>query len=286
MTSDTDLPETTSIHPGGPYPQQFGRYLLLERIGAGGMGTVYRAHDEVLDLDVALKVPHATLMEKQIHHDRFLQEARAAVRLVHPNLCRVLDVGVFHGTHYLAMDLVPGRPLSQCPRMSPKAAAELVHTLATALDEAHRHGIVHRDLKPANVLITPDGRPVITDFGLALRLHSQDKRLTEPGTTPGTPYYMAPEQFQQEFGPLGPHTDVWALGIILYELLTGDVPYRSSNAWTLANEVVNQPPPAPSLRVAGLESSLEAVCLKALQKRPEDRYRSMEEFALALADYL
>src|SRR5947209_10514732 len=201
MTTDTEGPETTSIHPGGPYPQPFGRYLLLERIGAGGMGTVYRAHDEVLDLDVALKLPHATLMQQQLHRDRFLAEARAAVRLVHPNLCRVLDVGVLGGVHFLAMDLVPGEALSQRPRPSPPGAGELVHTLACALAEAHRLGVVHRDLKPANILVTPEGRPVITDFGLALRLYSQDKRLTEPGTMPGTPYYMAPEQFQPSIAP-------------------------------------------------------------------------------------
>src|SRR5262249_13830343 len=127
MTSDTDQRETTTIRPGGPYPQQFGRYQILEQLGAGGMATVYRAHDEALDLDVAMKIPHSALMAEQIHRDRFVQEARAGVRLVHPNLCRVLDIDELGSTLYLAMDFVPGRPLTQCPRPTPDAAAELVH---------------------------------------------------------------------------------------------------------------------------------------------------------------
>jgi serine/threonine protein kinase len=301
MTSETDRLATTAILPSGPFPQQFGRYTVLERLGQGGMGTVYRAHDDVLDLDVALKVPHPELMEEEIHRDRFLHEARAAVRLVHPNLCRVLDVGVCQGTHYLAMDFIPGQPLSRSGRRSPAEAARLIQTLAVALAYAHAQGVIHRDLKPSNILMTPDAglsqtvtlgaaaqspdveRPVITDFGLALRINSQDKRLTQPGATPGTPYYMAPEQFQPTLGQPGPGVDIYSLGVILYELLTGEVPFPAHDLYTLMDQVVHQPPSPPSRRIAGLDPAFEAACLRALAKRPEDRFRTMEEFAAALA---
>lgn len=286
MKSDTGEPATTLIYPNGPFPQPFGRYRLLGRLGSGGMGTVYRAHDSVLDFHVAIKIPHAHLMEQQTHRDRFLAEARAAALLIHPNFCRVLDAGVHHGLHYLAMDFVAGRPLSQVSRPSATAAAELVHTLAAALAAAHSQGVLHRDLKPSNILIDAQGQPHITDFGLALRLDRVADRLTEPGVTVGTPVYMAPEQFEPSLAPLGPPCDVYSLGVIFYELLTGRVPFESENLLTLIRQVVTEPPPPPARLAGDLDPVLEFICLKALEKRTEDRFRTMDEFALALAEYL
>jgi serine/threonine protein kinase len=265
--------------PEGPFPQPFGRYELLERLGAGGMADVYLAHDSVLDHRVAVKVP-------RVAPDDHLREARAAARLNHPNLCRIFDCGSFENVAYLSMEYVPGRPLPVRPLRPPNETAELVRTLALALEHAHAQGVVHRDLKPGNILLTVSGRPVITDFGLAVRLGSADLRLLPVEMVCGTPPYMAPEQVEPQRGAPGPATDIWALGVLLYELLTGHRPFAEESFFLLSRRILYEEPLSPAALRRGLDPALATICLRALKKQPGDRFLSMSEFAAALARYL
>jgi serine/threonine protein kinase len=224
-------------------PAQFGRYRLEKLLGKGGMGVVYLAHDTQLDRRVALKMPTEALAEG-VPRERFFREARAAATLSHPNLCPVYDIGELDGVYYLTMPFIEGRPLSdylQAKRPMPaSAAAGLCRVLARALHEAHEHGVCHRDLKPANILINRKKQPVITDFGLARRTSAADERLTQTGAVLGTPAYMSPEQVNGTAGALGPKCDVYALGVILYELLTQRRPFSGPLGVMLARIVVGR----------------------------------------------
>jgi predicted Ser/Thr protein kinase len=264
-------------------PANFGRYVLRRLIGAGGMGSVYLAHDGQLDRDVAIKIPNAAYRTK--FKDRFLREARVAATFTHPNLCPVYDAGEIGEYCFLTMPYVEGRPLADFVRgkpLPPKGVVALVRQLALAMQEAHDKGVVHRDLKPANIIITPKKQPVIMDFGLAVRTTATaDPRLTQEGMVMGTPSYMPPEQVNGDVAAIGPASDVYALGVILYELLTGHVPFKGSYG-ALIGQIVSSRPEPPSRVRPELDRALDAVCLKALAKRPEDRFHSMAEFAAAL----
>jgi serine/threonine protein kinase len=261
-------------------------YDIFRELGRGNMGVVYHAYHRSLEMEVALKLPHAYLMADRHSRERFAREAQAAARLHHPNLCRVLEVGDWEGRPYLAMAYVPGQSLALAPPHHPAAVVALVHTLALALAEAHRLGVVHRDLKPSNILITPRGEPVVTDFGLALRLDAGEERLTQAGAVMGTPHYMAPEQARGDLQAMGPSCDIYSLGVILYELLTGQVPFSASGVMALLSQVLFQDPVPPRQLRPEIDGRLEAVCLKALAKRPEHRFASMEELAEALRGHL
>jgi serine/threonine protein kinase len=278
-------PFTPAAAGGGRFPQDFGRYILHGKLGAGGMGTVYRAYDTRLDIQVALKMPHPHLLEYPEVVERFYREARAAARLNHVNLCRIFDVGQWSDYHYLTMSFVEGRPLSKCPPAGARAAAALIRKVADGLAEAHRQGIVHRDLKPANILVTPRGEPVVMDFGAALRLGGADGRLTEEGRALGTPLYMSPEQFRGEREAHGPGCDIYSLGAILYELIAGRVPFAGPRE-SLYEQVQSATPAPPSAHRPGIDPRLDAICLKALAKRSTDRFRNMEAFVAALDEYL
>jgi predicted Ser/Thr protein kinase len=275
--------------PAGPgaLPEQFGRYRILGVLGRGGMGTVYLARDDELDRRVALKAPHFHPDDREAA-ERFTREGRAAAALRHPNLCPVYDAGEIDGVRYLAMAYIEGSPLSRTARPGPSApaeAVELVRKLALALAEAHERGVVHRDLKPSNVMITPRGEPVVMDFGLARRLGTEETRLTQQGALLGTPSYMAPEQIDGDLQAMGPACDVYALGVILYELLTGQVPFRGPLTAVLRQIATEPPPPVASLRPE-VGPALEAVCSRAMAKRPEQRFGSMRQFAAALEEWL
>jgi formylglycine-generating enzyme len=267
-----------------------GRYDVRRILGRGGMGAVYLAHDTQLRRDVALKIP---LIEAD--HEaytevvrRFMHEGRAAAGLDHPNICPVHDVGQVDGQYYLTMAYIEGKPLSSLLAKGPlpeTQAAEVVLTLARALSEAHQHGVVHRDLKPSNIQVSPRRGLVIMDFGLARGLGADESRITQAGQLLGTPAYMAPEQVQGNVAAIGPGCDIYSLGVILYELLTGRVPFTGTLVELLA-KVLTQPPDPPSRHRPGLDRRLEAICLKAMAKEPGRRYASMAAFATALEGYL
>jgi hypothetical protein len=290
QSAEPSAPDTAPQGPGpGPALERVGRYQIIRRLGRGGMGTVYLAHDPQLDRRVALKIPHFTAEDDPQMLERFYREARIAATLRHPNLCPVYDVGESCGFPYLTMAYIEGQPLSvrlqAGPSLSPPQAAALVIQLARALEVAHQKGIIHRDLKPANVLLGPDGEPVVTDFGLARRSDKGDARLTRSGALLGTPAYMSPEQVGPDPAAVGPASDVYSLGVMLYEMLTGKLPFTGTIAEIL-HQIQYQESPRPSALRPDLDAQLEGIVIRAMAKKLEARYRTMGEFAGALDDYL
>jgi WD40 repeat protein/predicted Ser/Thr protein kinase len=271
-----------------PLPESFGRYRIIKALGKGGMGAVYLAHDNQLDRQVALKVPHFAADDGPEVRERFLREARAAATLDHPHLCPVYDVGEHDGVLYLTMAYIDGRPLSKFIQSGkpqpPRQVAAVIRKLALALHEAHQRGVIHRDLKPSNVMINRRREPVVMDFGLARRAKSQDAALTQTGAAIGTPAYMPPEQVRGELAAMGAPCDIYSLGVILYELLAGRLPFRGYVMDVLARVLTEEPPPPSHFR-PDVDRRLEAICLKAMSKRIEERYTSMAEMAAALTEY-
>ncbi|HVK17590.1 MAG TPA: serine/threonine-protein kinase [Fimbriiglobus sp.] len=270
-------------------PRKFGRYRIQDCLGRGGMGAVFRAHDTQLDRSVALKVPFLS-GDDAATRERFYREARAAAALHHANICPVYDVGELHGVPYLTMAFVEGRALSKVleagESFTPRQAGLMVRKLALAMQEAHARGVIHRDLKPANVIVRPDGEPVVMDFGLARRGDdTHNEGLTRQGDVIGTIEYMSPEQFEGDNAAVGPASDVYSLGVMLYELLTGRRPYEGSTASKMAAILV-KPPPRPSEHRPGLPPRLEEICLTAMAKQPADRYATMTQFAVVLTEFL
>jgi predicted Ser/Thr protein kinase len=270
-------------------PERFGRYRIVRSLGRGAMGDVYLAEDTQLDRSVALKIPRFTDEADSDLIQRFYREARAAATLRHPNLCPVHDAGQIDGIHYLSMAFIEGRPLydvlAEKGRPPEREAATIVLKLAKALDAAHTSGVIHRDLKPANIMIDAQQEPIIMDFGLARRTNKEDARLTQSGLVMGSPTYMSPEQVEGDGDKIGPASDIYSLGVIFYELLCGEVPFRGSIASVLG-QIITVAPKKPSTIVRNVDPALEAICLKMLAKRPEDRFGSMREVASALDAYL
>jgi len=275
-------------------PKHFGRYRIIERLGKGAMGAIYLALDTQLDRQVAVKVPHLRVEEvdaapNQCDLDRFYREAKAAATLDHPNLCPVYDVGQIDGIPYLTMAYIKGQPLSTHIRrdqpMSQRRVAVMVRKLAQALEEAHFIGVVHRDIKPSNIMVKARGELIIMDFGLVWRIGAQNERLTRIGLVVGTPTYMSPEQASGDVETIGPGCDIYSLGVTMYELLTGRVPFDGPEALVLGQILFVEPPP-PSTYRPDLDPRLEAICLKAIAKRLDRRYSTMGEFAMALGTYL
>jgi serine/threonine-protein kinase len=265
-------------------PPELSGYEVQEELGRGGMGVVYRAWDRRLNRPVALKVLLAGAYARPEERERFRREAESEAGLRHPNIVQIYDVGDLDGRPYFTMEFVEGDSLAArlagAP-MPPCEAAALVETLADAVQAAHNGGVIHRDLKPANVLLTADGTPKVTDFGLARRLDGGEG-LTQTGAVLGTPSYMAPEQAQGDSDSIGPAADVYALGAILYEALTGRPPFRAKTAAETVRQVIEDEPVPPSRCNARLARDLETICLKCLSKEPRARYLS----AAALADDL
>jgi formylglycine-generating enzyme required for sulfatase activity/predicted Ser/Thr protein kinase len=269
---------------GVTLPAQFGPYRVVRRLGRGGMGVVFLAEDTRLSRHVAIKVCNIGA-DNAAALERFRREARSAALLRHPNLCPVYEFDVCDGIPYLAMAYIDGPTLAEwmAPRLplDQRLAAGLVAKLAVGMRAAHAQGVIHRDLKPGNVLLDK-GEPIIVDFGLA-RKESGEGHLTQLGAVLGTPAYMSPEQVAAE-GPIGPASDVYSLGVILFELLTGRCPFSGTGGVVLA-QILYDPTPPPRTHRPDLDAGLEAVCLKALAKSPQDRHASMSAFAKALAPY-
>jgi serine/threonine-protein kinase len=252
--------------------------------GSGGMGVVYRAWDERLNRPIALKMLLAGAQARPTELERFQREAQAVAALRHPNIVQVYDVGEVGGRPYFTMEFVEGRDLAETIQGTPQPAskaATVVAILADAVHVAHQSGIIHRDLKPSNVLLATDGTPKVTDFGLARRLEG-DKELTLSGSPMGTPSYMAPEQARGDKHAVGPATDVYALGAILYELLTGRPPFRAETPTATLHQVIADDPVSPARLNPRVPRDLDTICLKCLHKEPHRRY----ETAAALAEDL
>ncbi|MDB5339975.1 MAG: hypothetical protein JWN70_5594, partial [Planctomycetaceae bacterium] len=267
----------------------FGRYQVEHVLGTGGMGVVYLVKDLRLGRRVALKIPRFDVDGRFRLGDRFRREARIMASVLHRNLCPIFDVDEQDGQHYLTMAFIDGTPLSQAIKegqsFTARQIAELIRKLALALDAAHRAGVVHRDLKPANVMLDHSGEPILMDFGLAWLAHEADARVTQPGAIIGTPAYMAPEQADREYERVGAPSDIYSLGAIFYELLTGR-PIRTGNMSRVLYELMHDDPVRPSKIRSDIDPELEAICCKAISRRPEDRFATAAEFAEAIASFL
>ncbi|MEM0926644.1 MAG: serine/threonine-protein kinase, partial [Planctomycetota bacterium] len=279
------IPKT--VESGG-LPPEFGRYRIVKELGAGAMGMVYLAVDTQLDRKVALKTPSFVGHDHEELVARFYREARSAAKLQHRNICQIYDVGEIDGRHFISMAFVKGHCLSKFIRpdkLPPqRTTAILVQRLAIAMAEAHRHKVIHRDLKPANIMIDRSKQPIVMDFGLARELDAESQ-FTRSGLAVGTPAYMSPEQIRGELEDVGVHADIYALGVILYELLTGRLPFRGTIAKVVYKIVHEQPVPPSELR-AGIDSQLESICTQMMAKDRVDRYQSMDEVASALSEIL
>ncbi len=281
------------IHPPAPppepLPEAFGHYLILKKLGKGGMGDVYLVRNTKLDRLEALKVPYFSPDEGPEVLERFKREARAAAALHHPNLCPVYELGEAEGKSYLTMPYIEksladkvkvGKSLPQ------QNVAAVVRKLALALQEVHTQGVIHRDLKPSNVRIDKRNEPVIIDFGLARQVNKGEVRLTATGDMMGSPAYMSPEQVSGNIDAVGPGTDIYSLGVILYELLTGRLPFQGATVGAVYAQILTEEPAPPSAHRPDLDPRLEAVCRKAMAKQVQDRYATMAEMAAALTAYL
>ena len=269
----------------GELPRDFGPYELIREIGRGGMGVVFEARQKGLDRSVAVKMILAGHLASPELIDRFQAEAKAAARLRHSNIVPIHEVGQFHGQDFFAMQYIDGQGLNERIARGPvdvPTAVRLVATVARAVEHLHQQGIVHRDLKPSNILLDSDDQPYVTDFGLAKVFLGAGSDMTATGVIAGTPSYMAPEQASGRRHEIGPATDVYSLGAILYELLTGTPPFRAETPLDTLMEVLSVDPPTPRTLNSHVPRGLELICLKCLAKEPRNRYGS----AAALADDL
>ncbi len=295
--TDSDLHETITHTseptppadvPGECLPRQCGDYELLEVLGRGGMGVVYRARQVNLNRTVAVKMILEGRLASTSDVQRFQIEAQAAGRLSHSNLVTVYEIGELDGRHFYSMDYIDGVSLADLVRDGPqdsKRAARYLQTIAEAIHLAHDNGILHRDLKPANVLIDGDDEPHVTDFGLA-KLAGDDSGLTASGATLGTPSYMPPEQAAGNRSKVNRTSDIYSLGAILYALLTGGPPFRKETVVETMFDVIHtDPTPIRSIN-SEVDRDLETICLKCLQKRPGRRYQTAQELAEDLGRYL
>lgn len=275
-TVEEDLPDEE-------LPRDFGRYRLESLVGRGSMGFVYLAQDTTLGRVVAVKLsrPGSSLQAKA----RFQREARAMATINHPNICRVFDVGVVDGQTFIAMEFIPGQTLSAYlrdnPKPSPTETVRIVAAIADAVEHAHQAGVIHRDLKPSNIILA-DGEPIVTDFGLARGAQLGDADLTRTGAIIGSPSYMAPEQVTAQGEKIGPTTDVYSLGVILYQMLAGKKAFEGAVYSVLQQVVTHEPESLTKVRPQ-IDSRLIEICQKAMSKNREDRFQSAGELAETLS---
>lgn len=264
-----------------------GHYRLDSVVGIGGMGVVYKATDTLLDRVVAIKVLPDDVAMNARHLARFRREGEIMARVNHPQVVRILDIGD-EPANYLVMEYIQGQDIDdilQSGLYSPRKAAELIRQVALVLAEVHNAQIVHRDLKPGNLIVDEAGIVHVLDFGIS-KLVDAEVALTRPGSTMGTPAYMAPEQLDDKLGPIDGRTDIYSLGLILYELVAGNVPFRSEGFFNMVKEILVGSP--MSLRAVNkdVHPLLDKVVLKATSRQADKRYVNMTELAEALAEYL
>ena len=277
-----------AMPPGLTPLRRFGDYELLEEIARGGMGVVYKARQLSLNRLVAVKLILAGEFATQAFVQRFRTEASAAAVLHHPNIVAIHEVGVHAGQHYFSMDFVDGPSLAALAGHQPlpaRRAAQYLKTIAEAIHYAHEQGILHRDLKPSNVLIDANDQPRITDFGLAKRLEG-DTSLTLSGQMIGSPNFMPPEQATARHGKVGRYSDVYALGGILYHLLTARPPFQADSLEIIVSQVLTAEPVSPRMLIPTVPRDLETICLKCLEKEPSRRYATAQALADELGRFL
>jgi eukaryotic-like serine/threonine-protein kinase len=259
------------------------RYKVLNRLGSGGMADVYCAEDTQLGRNVAVKLLYRRFAEDPEFVERFRREASSAAGLQHPNIVGVFDRGEWDGTYYIAMEYLKGHTLKQLVRehgaMPPDLAVDITIQVLRAAKFAHKRGVVHRDIKPHNVILDEEGRAKVTDFGIA-RAGASD--MTETGSIMGTAQYLSPEQAQGQ--PVSPRSDLYSIGVMLYELLTGQVPFDAESPVTIALKHVSEDPVPPSQLNPAVSPALDAVVLRSLEKDPAQRFADADEFAAALMD--
>ncbi len=264
-------------------PEKIGKYEILGELGKGAMGTVYKARDPDLGREVAIKTMSEELLAEKEMKDRFLREAQSAAAMQHPNIVTIFELGVHEGKHFIAMELLGGLDLGEIvdqqklTRLEDKVS--LVTQVCRGLDFAHKRGVIHRDIKPGNIQVLPDGTAKILDFGIA-RFKGGTGEKTKTGLVMGTPTYMAPEQIKGE--PIGHRADMWAVGTILYELLSGHRPFETDTIPGLIYKIVHASPPSLDARAMGLPDGVEEVVDRALTKDPDGRYRDLADMAEAL----
>lgn len=266
----------------------FGPYEIVDELGRGGMGVVYKARQPNVDRFVALKVLLSGALASSTQVKRFQREAEVTARLKHPGIVHVHDVGQVQDFQYFTMDFVDGPPLSKLIKerqLGVRRAVEIARDVARALAHAHEKEAIHRDVKPGNIIMGKDGAPVLTDFGLARDLEG-DERLTRSGAMVGTPYYMPPEQAQGKRDQVTGQADVYSLGVVLFEMLTFELPFRGETQLELTNKILDQEPPRPSEIEPTIDRDLETIVLKAMAKLPQERHATAGDLADDLDRYL
>jgi WD40 repeat protein/tRNA A-37 threonylcarbamoyl transferase component Bud32 len=268
-------------------PKRLGKFEFLEQLGVGSFGTVYKARDTELDRIVAVKIPRSGSIPKQEDLDRFLREARSAAQLKHHGIVALYDAGHIDGTCCLVSEFIHGATLAQhrsAKRFGFRQAAELIAEVADALHYAHEHGVIHRDIKSSNIMLDLDGRPHLMDFGLAKRA-ADEITMTLEGQVLGTPAYMSPEQAKGEVRQVDARSDIYGLGVVLYELLTGELPFRGQTRMLLMQVIQDEPKPPRRLNDK-IPKDLETICLKTMAKEPGRRYQTARDLADDLGRFL
>ncbi|OWW22858.1 serine/threonine protein kinase [Noviherbaspirillum denitrificans] len=290
---------SASLTPSSPALTRIGRFYITRELGRGNVGCVYLGHDPVIGRDIAIKTchPRMTPAERCRHERQFINEARAAGLLSHPNIVTVYDASVEQGMAYIAMEYLRGRELDKIldsgHRYAPDDAAAIVWRIADALNHAHERKVIHRDVKPANIFMVGDDQPKLVDFGIARapnRVAEKDANPDNPVTIMvgnrrlGTPNYMSPEQALGK--PVDARTDIYSLGAVMYEMLVGRKPFQSENADKLLQQVASKVPPAPHEVDPSVPPALSEIVMKAMRKRPEKRYETAGKMALDIKRFL
>lgn len=289
-----EIPSSAPLsHPHGDSSvelptSRFGKYELIAEIGRGGMGVIFKARHCDLDRLVALKLILANRLASAEQIRRFYQEAKAAGGLKHPNIVGIHDIGQVHGQHFFAMDYVDGETLAEILTAGPldaETSAECLLAITDAVEHLHQHGVIHRDLKPSNILIDGNGSPFVTDFGLA-KITGGEEDQTKTGTIMGTAAYMGPEQAAGRICDITARSDIYSLGAILYEMLTGHPPFRSNNPLDVLVQVIEGEPERPTSLNPHIPRAIELICLKCLEKDPQRRYATAAALAQDLKRFL